>query len=336
MSENLNPQTPTVNLPPTTKLNFWKIGFFIELLLILLLTTAIYFKNNLVKNNISKEENKQTVVIQDDYSFELVIPSGYSLKNKREGDYVAYILDSKEEKIIGFSISSPGGELTPKGEITIDDVPFKIDYRSTIGCPAYIYPSKQPFTAEGLYFQIRTWCPDKEKSDNIIYDQIIKSLKFSQNLKNLLLGKTESSAMFLYTDPNNIFSVMFPYSWFKEKETETNPPPAPTQPLRANCEKTSIQECLNDIILVKIIDNPQNSSLTEIAYQESQQDMGGNQADIILDNKLNALLVDNISAVNLIRKIYFKHDNQIIEVTLLNVGDEDVEQFKSTFKLVSN
>jgi len=128
-----------------------------------------------------------TVSIQDGYFFTVNVPSKYTLVT--QGDYIRYIEDAEGNQLIGFSALFSGGERSPQGEIVLNGVSFEIDYRRDIGCPVVMYPSYIKLgTPKHLWFEIYTWCKDEREIQDSIYQQIIKSITFSPDLRSVLRG----------------------------------------------------------------------------------------------------------------------------------------------------
>lgn len=153
-------------------------------------------------------------------------------------------------------------------------------------------------------------------------------------------------ASYIYKDPLNIFTVEYPTNWFDEVVPEA--PHILTgqeQPMRASCDKKDIKLCLDEIISEKIIPNPNKLSLRDVVISANQQDTQDYGAiddpdlqihGVILGISTKGLILDNITMVNLIRKIYFENNGQVVEVTLSNIGDDDIGQFQYTFKLINS
>ena len=151
--------------------------------------------------------------------------------------------------------------------------------------------------------------------------------------KNILSRVTkvmQTSNVYVYTDPNKIYSVTFPVDWFQQVEPSSLPI-GPVELKRANCDK-KIEDCLSNIISTKFIDNNLKISIDQVVLNLASN-IDGKLTKIILGDGTQGILVDNISANNLIRGIYFIKGSQIVEVILLNVGDDDQNQFISSFKL---
>lgn len=135
-------------------------------------------------------DNTATVIIQDYYFFKVTIPSEYKLI-KGKGDYIRYITNRSGEKIIGFYISSGLGEGRRTGQIVIDGVPFTVmyTYRGIISCPVDLYATNAQFKRGHLYFGIITWCKDAHEEQDDVYERVIRSIRFSEDLRAVLLGK---------------------------------------------------------------------------------------------------------------------------------------------------
>lgn len=133
----------------------------------------------------------RTVIIHDAYYFQVSLPHGYALK-EGDGSYIRYVTNTRGKNIVGFYISSFGGERYAMGRTHIDNVPFTVDYtyRGVISCPADLYATDAQFTTDHLYFGIVTWCKDPEDAQNGVYERIITSIKFSEDLRAVLLGNT--------------------------------------------------------------------------------------------------------------------------------------------------
>lgn len=136
---------------------------------------------------------QQTIIIQDEYWFSLFIPDGYYLK-PGPGDYDIGAIYNNHKIIIRFSgNSTPGGESAPTGSFNIDSIPFTVEYRSdkTLGCPMSMKPSYfgNNLRNNSIYFNLLTWCKDEKEDHDPVYEQIIKSIRFSPRLKEVLIGK---------------------------------------------------------------------------------------------------------------------------------------------------
>lgn len=143
----------------------------------------------------------------------------------------------------------------------------------------------------------------------------------------------QTSNVYVYTDPNKIYSVTFPSNWFQQTEPSSLPI-GPVELKRANCDK-KIEDCLSDIISTKFIENNLKISIDQVVSSLASN-VNGKLTKIVLGDGTQGILVDNISANNLIRSIYFTKGSQIVEVTLSNIGDDDLNQFISTFKLTKS
>lgn len=199
----------------------------------------------------------------------------------------------------------------------------------------YIDPNINGFSvSQVIYNQV-----DKGDRVEVSYYPRSKQLKSIRKLKTV-------SASYIYKDPLNIFTVEYPVNWF-EKVVPATPhiPRGQEQPTRASCNKNEMKLCLDEIISVKVVPNPNKLPLREMVIsvnQEATQDYGAiSDPDfqihgVILGISTKGLILDNISLVNLVRKIYFEHKGQVIEVTLFDIGDDDIGQFSNTFKLVNS
>lgn len=172
----------------------------------------------------------------------------------------------------------------------------------------------------------------------IVLIVILAYNRFGNNVKDV-------PGPYVYKDSLNIFTVEYPTNWF-EKVVPATPhiPKGQEQPMRASCDKNDMKLCLDEIISVKIVPNPNKLSLRDAVISANQQDTNDYGAisdpdfqihGVILGASTKGLILDNISAVNLIRKIYFENNGQVIEVTLSNIGDDDIGQFSYTFKLIT-
>lgn len=204
------------------------------------------------------------------------------------------------------------------------------------------YHLKIPINSESVDFSV----------SQAIYEQLVQGdrveVKYyprSKQLQSIRKVKIVP-ASYIYKDPLNIFTVDYPVNWF-EKVVSATPhiPKGQEQPMRARCDKNDMKLCLDEIISVKIVPNPNKLSLREMVIsvnQEATQDYGAiSDPDfqihgVILGISTKGLILDNITMVNLIRKIYFENNGQVVEVTLSNIGDDDIGQFQYTFKLINS
>ena len=199
-----------------------------------------------------------------------------------------------------------------------------------------------------LFFNVYNCSQDRSDLNNQIVSLTSKIEDYKQEANHL-----KSSSLYIYTDPYSLFSVAFPYSWFEEVNFEEEIPiGVPSVDIgRSYCkvDEKTVKNCLNETIHVKLIDNPNNKSLEEVykqqvydGFKQNDESFSWDMVDlysgriehIVLDRKTAAILVDQTSANNLLRYIYFQKGRQVVEVTLQNVGSEDVEQFVSTFNLL--
>lgn len=155
----------------------------------------------------------------------------------------------------------------------------------------------------------------------------------------LVKNQPESNVgMFKWADPTNSFSVEFPVDWFKVSPSN-KAPWDPEYPTRATCDKSSIKECLDDMIVVTKINNPKSLTIFEIAYKDSDildeikpEKVGVNS----FSDGTPISVISDISAMNLIRHIYYKNDEQtIVRIILKNVGDDDQRQIITTLRRIS-
>ncbi len=162
----------------------------------------------------------QRIVLKEGYYFDVTIPEGYSLR-AGVGDYVNYIVDNEGEELIGFQKSSGGGELSRTNPITIDGVPLVIMYRNDIGCPANIF-SEKASNPQKMYFGIMTWCKDEKDTQLPVYKQVIESIVFGSELKEVLLGNKLAPATdnvndwTVYVNTSQKYSVKYPSDWIVE------------------------------------------------------------------------------------------------------------------------
>ena len=133
------------------------------------------------------------IYIQGAIFFKVTIPPDYTLINGN-GDYIRYMTDRSGDILMGFYISSGLGEGLPKGQILIDDVPFTIEgeFNSNTGayCPANLYATNAQFRIDHLYFGIHTWCKNGHDEEVDMYQRVIRSVRFSKELKAVLLGNS--------------------------------------------------------------------------------------------------------------------------------------------------
>lgn len=163
----------------------------IIIILVGLISIFLFKTRGNSKIQVNTELKRETIVLQDGYSFTVNIPSGYLLIPGL-GDYINYVVNEDDKRIIGFQKSNQGGESSPMGSVIVDGVPFIIDYRKNIGCPSDMYPTKIK-TGGGnintyMLFGIYTWCEDDKETESEIYEQIVGSIKFNNQLKDVLLG----------------------------------------------------------------------------------------------------------------------------------------------------
>lgn len=138
----------------------------------------------------------EQVNISRNYSFNLSVPSGYYFNISIPSDYTIKvgpqvkdtlrIYDGQEKQVISI-YNYAGGESSPAGKITIDGVPFTLDYYKEIKCLSDIYPTNwKPGTQ--FLLSIHVDCDSATSEQTQIYEKIIKSMQFNPALKKKLLG----------------------------------------------------------------------------------------------------------------------------------------------------
>lgn len=189
---------------------------FVAILIVIGIVGVVLAGVFYLKQTVISTPKTETIVIKEDYSFVLTLPGGYQIK-QGVGDYHSYIAHKNGKEIIGFGVSSAGGEKTPLGSVVIDGVPFTIDYRANIGCGVALYPKNLKFSPDSLYLHLNTWCVDLGVKDDM-YKQIIESIRFNPKLKDFLLGNTADETanwktyVFSVSNPDS-YSLKYPPDW---------------------------------------------------------------------------------------------------------------------------
>lgn len=181
--------------------------FIVGLIAVLLIGVGVYVFNTKSNKSLqptsqsnsststvsSNEEDKvETVTIQEDLSFSVLVPKGYSLQQS-SGDVLVEIGSSDEKSSVLFYKSTGGGERGTAVPYTIDNIPFEIEYSETLNCPAYLSAPNTKFYegafTSSLYFAISLNCGDDAQQDNARFERIIGSIRFSPHLKKILMGE---------------------------------------------------------------------------------------------------------------------------------------------------
>lgn len=135
------------------------------------------------------------VLISGEYSFDIQIPNTYSIKKNENDNSLtkdsAYIYDEVGNEVL-FIYTYAAGERTPRGNLSIDGVPFTINYFEDIQCLADLdatnwVPGTKPL------FSIHLRCDKANQEQLDQYKTIIQSIKFSSALKDVLMGKVQPS-----------------------------------------------------------------------------------------------------------------------------------------------
>jgi hypothetical protein len=139
--------------------------------------------------NVTNSKNEH-VLISGEYSFDIQIPNTYTIKKFESNNSLtkdaASIADDQGKEVLSIYTYATG-ERTPIGNLTINSVPFTINYFKDIQCGAHLdatnwEPGTQPL------FSILVTC-DKATAEQLAqYKTIIQSIKFSPALKNVLMG----------------------------------------------------------------------------------------------------------------------------------------------------
>lgn len=120
---------------------------------------------------------------------------------------------------------------------------------------------------------------------------------------------------------NGIFSLEFPYKWLYLDENT---------PSDVNNTKTKLS--------ASIIDNKDQKSLEEISANRVPSWSGsgpdGRPTKIILNDSSPALVLDNLTSPNIVRIIYIKVQQKVVELRLINSSENDLLIIKNNFKIL--
>lgn len=134
-------------------------------------------------------------MISGDYYFDIQIPNTFSIKKNEEEKSLtkgaAQIFDAEGNEVLSI-YTYAAGEGTPKGNLIIDEVPFTIHYFEDIQCLANLSATNWTPGTMPL-FNIRVICEKANQEQLDQYKSIIQSIKFSPQLKEVLMGKAKSS-----------------------------------------------------------------------------------------------------------------------------------------------
>lgn len=230
------------------------------LILITLIVLGIIVGSYLMISKLGNTAEKtETITIQDDLSFKVLVPRGYFLQ-KIGGDGLVEILSSDEKNSVLFNKSTEGGERGMAVPYMVDNTSFEIEYSKTLTCPAHLSAPNTKFYegafTSSLYFVISIKCKDDTQQDNKAFEKIISSIRFSPHLRRVLMGEEQSPLLKelglthkdidianeakkgiisqgvinefwkMYTGPtdnqNGKFSVEFPSEWITDNTKRRN------------------------------------------------------------------------------------------------------------------
>lgn len=279
----------------------------------------------------------ETVIVKEDYLFTFTLPVGYQIKQGL-GDYRSYIADKKGKEIIGFGVSSAGGERTPLRSAVIDGVSFTIDHGENIGCGVTLYPASLKFSPDSLYFYINTWCIDSGRGKSgvpeDVYKQIIESIKFNPQFKNFLLGNIPDETANWKTYISTKLSFSLKYSP-QTKITEGGKYGVDGMFIE-NLTTTSF--IADNIQLSITVEENKNSSTLESLRQEFD---GQSPDEDIEGNKIKSFLLDGKVAIRGaaggprgIYKIISIYKDYIYRLVFEPDINQTGEQIFSTFKFI--
>lgn len=162
-----------------------------------ILSTFKFTDKSLTDNQTSWDQ-KQIHIGQDNsfsfdnlrgYSFTISLPSNYSVTVDQKMKDVLRIHDEQNTQVLSI-FNYAGGERSPVGNVTIDSVPFTLDYSKEITCLSDIYPTNwQPGTP--VLFNIHVDCTAAKPEKILTYRKIIQSIKFNSTLKKILSGENK-------------------------------------------------------------------------------------------------------------------------------------------------
>lgn len=182
--------------------------FIFIILLIAILGACIYIfmkpKSASVSEVGIKKFGKQQIAINGNYGYEVTIPDGYSIENynwSKNDNYLgnSVVRDSSNNELLSISYGS-NGWVSQENHQKIDGVNFEVTNNplSCVGGSGVGYPidvvgpfSDNPNLESSLSVEIIVECGGKDKiSQSKATYELINSIKWSPELKNVLSGKT--------------------------------------------------------------------------------------------------------------------------------------------------